>query len=266
MSKDLTWKTPKARLFSTPLPKETRTYKPVSHRELADTTLKAIHKAGFKLDVQEYTSAREGLVANARYTISDIADSEMQLEIGWQNSYDKTLSLKFAIGTRILICDNGCVSGDMGAFKKKHVGDVKDFTPPRMIEAIKNAGSTFETIQKQRNLMKSIIIDSNKRAEILGRMFLEKDLIGSTQLNIIKEELTKPTHDYKSENSLWELYNHTTFAMKHLHPRLWIDNHVAVHNFFIKNYIVKDFLLVKESHIHTDYDKAHKSIIKEGMF
>ena len=232
MSKDVTWRTPKTRLFSIPLPAETRTYKPVGHKELADTTLEAIHKAGFKLDKQEYSSAREGMVANARYTISDVADSEMQLEIGWQNSYDKTLSLKFAVGTRIMICENGCVSGDLGSFAKKHVGEVQLFAPSEMMESIKKASDTFETIQKQRDMMKMIECSKRTQAELLGRMFLEQEIINSSQLNIVKQELKHPTHDYKCENSMWELYNHTTFAMKNLHPRLWLDAHIKVHKFF----------------------------------
>lgn len=232
MSELVTWRVPKARLFSAPLPKETRTYKPVSHKELAETTLEAIHKAGFKLDKHEYSSARGGLVANARYTIMDIADSEMQLEIGWQNSYDKTLSLKFAIGTRIFICDNGCVSGDLGAFKKQHRGEVKDFAPLKMTEAISAAGETFKKIQSQRDTMKIIEVNEQTQAELIGRMFIEQEMLNSTQINIIRNEIKKPTFDYGCPNSLWELYNHTTLSMKNLHPRLWMDDHMAVHKFF----------------------------------
>jgi len=92
-----------AKLFSAELPAETRTYKPVHHKELSDVTLEAIHSAGFKLGKHRYSSAKDGAVANGRYVITDVADEEMQLEIGWQNSYDKSLSLKFAIGTRILV-------------------------------------------------------------------------------------------------------------------------------------------------------------------
>ena len=44
-----------------------------------------------------YSSAREGKVANGKFTIKNVADSEMQLQIGWQNSYDRSMSLKFAI-------------------------------------------------------------------------------------------------------------------------------------------------------------------------
>ena len=171
-----TYRVPEATLFATPLPMETRTYKPVSHKEIADTTLESIHKAGFKLDKQEYSSAQDGMIANARYTISDVADSEMQLEIGWQNSYNKKLTLKFAIGTRIFICQNGCVSGDMGAFKRKHTGDVVDFAPSAIIKAIERSGDTFKDIQYQRDLMKDIETTRQVQAELLGRMFIEHDL------------------------------------------------------------------------------------------
>lgn len=85
------------------LPTESNTYKPVSHSELIDLTLNGIIKAGFAIDTESYSSIESGLIANAKYTIKNVADSEMQLQIGWQNSYDKSLSLKFAIGTQIFI-------------------------------------------------------------------------------------------------------------------------------------------------------------------
>jgi hypothetical protein len=227
-----TYRVPEARLFATPLPRETKTYKPVSHRMLADTTMEAIHKAGFKIGKQEYMAAVDGQVASARYTVTDVADSEMQLEIGWQNSYNKKLTLKFAIGTRIMICQNGCVSGNLGAFARKHTGDVLPFSHERIIEAIKGSGETFRQIQEQRDMMKSIEASSQVQAELLGRMYFEEEILKSTQIEIIKRELKKPTFDYGCPDSLWELYNHTTFAMKEIHPTLWMDNHIKVHNFF----------------------------------
>jgi hypothetical protein len=58
-------------------------------------------------------------------------------------------------------------------------------------------------------------------------------LIRSTQLNIIKRELKAPTHDYGASGSLWELYQFTTFAMKEVHPSLWMNNHIEAHGFFV---------------------------------
>ena len=228
-----TYSTTKYILTGTELPKETRTYKPVSHGQLIDLTLESIHQAGFKLDSEKYSAARDGNIANGRFTISNVADKEMQLQIGWQNSYDKSLSLKFAIGTQIIVCQNGMVSGDYGAFKRKHQGDVQEFTPAAIIEYIKSAGEGFRKMQSERELMKHVQINARATAELVGRMILEKEFIESTQVNMIKRELNKPTHDYGAPQSLWELYQYTTYAMKDVHPTLWMGNHIDAHDFFV---------------------------------
>ena len=219
-------------LLNAEVPQQTRTYKPVSHQQLIDLTLESIYQAGFQLDSEIYSSAVDGQIANGRYTIKDVADSEMQLQIGWQNSYNKSLSLKFAVGTRILVCANGCVSGDFGAFKKKHMGTVQEFTPTAITEYIKRAGDMFSLLQKDRETMKQVNIDKRVTSEIIGRMFIEEDFIQSTQLNLIKKELEAPTHDYNAPGSLWELYNFTTYSMKQIHPTLWMENHMKAHTFF----------------------------------
>lgn len=220
-------------LLQADIPQETKTYKPVSHQQLMDLTLESIHQAGFTLDKETYSAARDGQVANGRYTITNVADSEMQLQIGWQNSYDKSLSLKFAIGTRIFICSNGCVSGDYGAFRKKHVGEVQTFAPTAITEYIKQAGEAFRRIQEEREQMKNIEVTKRTAAELIGRLFFEEQTIQSTQLNIIKKEMEAPTFDYGSPGSLWELYQHTTYAMKEIHPSLWMKNHMDAHSFFV---------------------------------
>ena len=213
-----TYNSTKDLLIKAELPQQTRTYKPVTHQQLIDLTLESINQAGFALDKELYSSTSDGQVANGNFTISNVADKEMQLQIGWQNSYNKTLSLKFAIGTRIMICSNGCVSGDFGAFKKRHKGDIQDFTPGAIIDYIKGAGEAFTLMQNQRESMKQIEITKRTKAELVGRMMLEEQFISSTQLNIISRELKAPTHDYNAKDSMWELYNYTTFAMKETHP------------------------------------------------
>jgi hypothetical protein len=220
-------------LLTADIPQETKTYKPVTHQQLMDLTLESIHSAGFELESEVYSAARDGNVANGRYVIKNVADSEMQLQIGWQNSYDKSMSLKFAIGTRIIVCSNGMVSGDYGAFKKAHKGEIQTFTPNAITEYIKQAGDAFTRIQNEREAMKNMEITKRTAAELIGRMIIEESIIESTQLNIIRGELEKPSFDYGAPGSLWELYQHTTFAMKEVHPSLWMRNHINAHSFFV---------------------------------
>ena len=220
-------------LVNTPVPQQTRSYKPVSHEQLIDLTLESIYQAGFELDKETYTASTDGQVANGRFTISNVADRDMQLQIGWQNSYNRQVSLKFAIGARIFICQNGCVSGDYGSFKKKHVGEVQTFAPAAIIDYIKSAGDAFRRLQQDRDVMKNIELTPTRKAELIGQLYIEKEIINSLQLNIIKSEVKKPTFDYGAKDSLWELYQHTTYALKQQHPGSWMNSHIDTHEFFV---------------------------------
>lgn len=219
-------------MLNASVPEQTKTYKPVSHQELMDLTLESIHQSGYQLAKQEYSVAEDGGVANGKYTISNVADSEMQLQVAWQNSYNKKVSLKFALGTRIMICANGMVSGNYGSFKSKHVGDVQTVAPANIVEYIKKGSSAFSSLQRDRDLFKQYEATDQVRAELIGRMFIQDDLITSTQLNIIKRELINPTHNYGADGSLWDLYNHATFALKGSHPSKWMSAHSELHTFF----------------------------------
>jgi len=230
------YSTTKERLIATPLPQQTRSYKPVSNQQLIDLTLEGIEKSGFVLDKELYSFANDGNQSNGRYVIKSVSDNEMSLMVGWQNSYDKSLSLKFAVGAHIFICSNGSVVGDMGTFKKKHVGEVQVFAPEKIREYISNAGELFRTMQLDKERMKEVEMTKRTSAELVGRMFLEENIITSTQLNIIKREMENPSYDYKADGSLWQLYNHTTHALKETHPSLWFKQHAEVHN-FVTQYI-----------------------------
>lgn len=220
-------------LVAVKLPEQTKSYKPISHGQLIDLTLNGIENSGFKLDKQIYTSAANGQVANGRYTISNIADSEMQIQIGWQNSYNKQMSLKFAIGVQVFICSNGAVSGDMGTFKRKHVGDIQEFTPQSITEYIRSAGDSFREMQIQREMMKQVELTKRQKGELIGRMIVEQGFISSSELNIIRKEIQHPTYNYGAEDSLWELYQHTTFSLKETHPVNWMSDHMNAHDFFV---------------------------------
>lgn len=228
-----TYNSTKDVLLRAQVPQQTRTYKPITHQQLIDLTLESIQQAGFTLDKELYSSTPDGQIANGNFTISNVTDKEMQLQIGWQNSYNKTLSLKFAIGARIFICQNGSVHGDMGSFRKKHMGTVQEFTPAAITEYIKQAGDTFQTMQTERESMKQIEVSRRTQAELVGRLLLEEKLISTMQVNQIAAELTNPTYDYGAPGSMWELYQFTTQTMKETHPRFWINDHMQAHKFFV---------------------------------
>jgi len=228
-----TYKTDREFLVKTPIPSTSRTYRPISHQEVIDLTINSIVGAGFQVDKEEYNSARNGNIATGKYTIKNVADSEMQLQISWLNSYDKSKRLTWGIGNQVRICMNGMISADLGAFKKKHQGNIQEYSPRMIAEYVKRAGNTFEEMQKEREQMKKIVLSDRDRSTLVGRLFLEEKLLTTTQLNIISREVECPTYDYGSKDSVWDFYNHVTLSLKEIHPSLYMETLMDTHKFFV---------------------------------
>lgn len=116
-------------LLGLSVPDNTRTWKPISYKNLINITLEGLDKCGFVLNKEMYNYSADGMKANGKYHLEYGNDNDMGLMIAWQNSYNKTLSLKFAIGGSVFICENGVVRGDIGTYKRKHIGDIQHVTP-----------------------------------------------------------------------------------------------------------------------------------------
>jgi len=102
-----------------------------------------------------------------------------------------------------------------------------------LLNTSESAGESFREMQIQRELMKQVELTKRQQGELIGRMIVEEGFISSSELNIIRKELQHPTHNYNAENSLWELYQHTTFSLKETHPVNWMSDHMSAHSFFV---------------------------------
>lgn len=231
MSKILT-PTVKEALIRVKLPKATKSYVPVPHKAMMDMTLEQLDKNGMKVLSESYGIARNGSQAMGFYEIGSQGDTEMRIRVGWHNSYDKSMPVRWAIGGHIIVCGNGMVAGDIGAFKRKHTGTVlADYMEQAKIH-VESAGEMFQKLIADKEKLKNIEITKRASAELVGRMFLEEDIITATQLGIIKREMENPSYDYKAPGTVWELYNHATVSFKEEHPQLFIDRHIKHHKFF----------------------------------
>lgn len=242
----------KSILLAAKLPKSTRSYAPVSHRTVIETTLEALDKAGIQVISQLYTAARDGRQGNGIYQLQG-GDETMNFRLIWQNSYDKSLPLASAMGANVIVCGNGMVVGYMGRFKRKHTGTVLDEFKESIVKYISEAGEVFHKMVVDREKMKEIELSKRLCAELVGRMFIEQDIITATQVGIIKRELEAPSFDYntaKKRNEegilvgpecLWDTYNAITVSLKDDHPQHSIQRHINVHKFITKDAFIKEF-------------------------
>jgi hypothetical protein len=234
----ITLRTPisKSDLKKVILPGATESYAPVPHIKVIEMTLEELEKNGFKVLSEAYHIARKGDQARGDYQIQT-KDKDMHIQLAWMNSYDKTIPLRWAVGGHVIICGNGMVVGDMGIFKRRHTGTVIEDYKEAIHLHINSAGEMFEKLIKERKQLKNIEISAQARAELIGRMFIQENVLTATQLGIIKKEIENPSFgNYGAPGSVWELYNHGTVGMKEDHPSLYIDHHVRYHNFFKKEF------------------------------
>jgi hypothetical protein len=166
------------------------------------------------------------------------------------------------------VCSNGCVAGDLGAYKRKHTGtaDVEAFETMR--NYLYGAKQIFDKLVSDKEHLKKIDLEASEMAAILGRMFIHNEIITSTQINIIKREMQNPTHDYGVPvNNAWSLYNYTTFAFKEDNPKNWMKRHIDLHKFFSENFNIesKEFIPTAPSVEQTEIfsDSSFEEIITE---
>jgi len=217
-------------LLNASLPLKTDSYAPVPHKDVIEFTLENLDKANFKVIEEKYSTARDGQQGMGFYNIQT-PDPEMCIRLIWHNSYDKTMPLRWAMGANVIVCTNGMVRGEMGAFKRRHTGTVLSDYTENISQYISQAGDRFDALVRDRERMKEIELTKRNCAELVGRMFIEEAVINATQVGIIKREIENPSFNYNSDGSLWQFYNHCTVAFKEAHPRHFLDHHTMLHNF-----------------------------------
>jgi len=229
-------------LLSAALPEKTDRYTPIAHSVIDVMTRNILYDMGFEIKSTTYNSTNDGQVGQCKYSLNFGDDPDMGLMVAWQNSYNKTISFKYAVGTYVFICDNGAVAGDVGAYKRKHTGtaDLEAFTIIR--NYLRDAKSIYERLIADKKQLMAISLTPQEMAGYMGLMFIHDEIITSTQLNIMKREYENPTYDYGVPKcNAWSLYNYATYAFKEDSPRTWMKRHIDLHNFFSRHFELKKY-------------------------
>lgn len=225
-------------IIAVALPNHGGKYAVIPHKTIIDKVNEEFKKHGFTVNTSTYKSTVTGNIANGIYHLNYGTDKDMALMFAWSNSYDKTQKFKCAVGASVFVCGNGMISGDMGAASRKHMGAEAQNDAFEFIEdQIKDAKTHYDNLVRHKEMLKKIIITKTTQAAIVGRMFIDDEILTLTQMGVVQRELNKPSHNYGGDpNSAWSLYNHLTFALKESHPTTYLDDHSKLHQFFVDEY------------------------------
>lgn len=210
-------------------------YAPVKHVEVIETIRDYINSQGLTILKEEYNANTKSQQLIGKFML-DNSNTEIKPMISFKNSQDGKISFGICSGTVCFICTNGQIFGDTFQYKRKHTGNGHK----EILESIKYAVEGLELKLKQHqeiaNQLKEVKLDTRTISTLCGRLFLEDKIVQSEQLNLIKQELEKPTFNYGNPESAWEFYNHCTFALRDAAPRLWHKQHQQLGNFFQQEY------------------------------
>jgi hypothetical protein len=220
------------------LPNHGGKYVTVQHGFVIDQTKAELLNAGFTINQELYKTSADGQMAQGIYHLNYGNDADMGLMFAWSNSYNKMMRFKCAVGAHVFICSNGVVNGDMGNYKRKHIGNTALSDVTNTIQSqISQAKEHYDKLVEDKEMLKNIILTPRDKGRILGELFAKDEILTLTQVGIVKREMDKPTHVYNADvNSAWSMYNHITFALKESHPMTYLDDHKKVHTFFVNEY------------------------------
>lgn len=235
----------RALLESISLPQHGGRYTVISHKFIIDTAIAELANAGLVVEQELYRCSIDGNIATGVYHIKHDQDQELGMVFTWANSYDKTMRFKCAVGAYVKCSGNLILKRDMGAWDRKHTGNADTEAHETIKFQISNAATSFARILQDKAKMKNITVDNQTKGSILGRLYFEKELLSSEQLNTIKTQFKTPKFDYNSEgDSLWTFYNHISYSLQRAHPKTWMDQQRLI-NWFLCDMFTLDAIQVE---------------------
>ena len=219
-------------LVAAPLPKHGKTYTVIPHKDVIDVTKTLLDNNGFKITKELYRANMNAKVAQGVYHLASTEDEEMGMMFAWTNSYDKSTRFQCAVGAFVNVCSNGMLCGDMANYARKHTGKADHDIHTQISSQIKSANKYYTKLIQDKDQMRKIFLPKKQQAELVGRLFLDEEIIDASQVSCIKAEMKDPSYDYNADlNNAWTFYNHVTHSFKKSHPRTWMSDQVKFHEF-----------------------------------
>ncbi len=215
-------------LAAIPLPKETRTYKPIGHDALANmlSSMATNLLPEFTLEKSQFGLARDGQKMFGVHTFKN-GNSDLGLSIGFRNSYDRSLSVGIAVGASVFVCDNLVLTGDLTVLRK-HTSNVHADIDGLALSAIYRSRSAFNQIKADAEVMKGIPMSDDEAYRMLGFIY-GRGIINPRQIPVVKNEWLKPSHDAFEDRNLWAFYNAVTESLKTSPPQSIMERHLELH-------------------------------------
>lgn len=208
----------RAQLMDVPLPKKTDSYTPINVAEIFNVVDTLSSKHNFELKGEILETKRENNQQKMRF-VFDLGDPNLGFELAVLNSYDKTIAFKSGAGSTAYICWNLQVMAE-NRFVHKHTGAVDEMVYEYLVGQFEIAEEMVVAAQKRWDYFNTIELSQKQMHELVGKMVLEDNLLKAEQFNVFRKSMIESPVKYENltKNSLNELFQHTTYAIRDTAP------------------------------------------------
>lgn len=226
------------------MPWSNDTYTPISNRFIMDLIGDKINGMGLTVRNEDYRTSvtKEGRIKGVIGGFNIVTpDENYGQRVMFRNSYDKSMSFAIVVGTIVMVCENGCISGDY-QYRRIHRGVITGDTSTTQEDIVDNINGSFQYLETaftritgQLDELKHFEISPDETYKILGELFFKQEVISITQMSIIKRELAQSNnfrHINDTDFTAYDLYNHITESLKISPANSYIKNHVDTHKLF----------------------------------
>lgn len=227
----------KSDTYGVMIPPKTESYIPVPNRVFIEEVETELKKRGISVQKESYTLSGKGNIMTGKMQL-EMGDDDLQMTIGLMNSYDKSKKLGIGAGGNVIICDNGMFISDFQKLRK-HTGDVLETMHTMIQNTLQYITDTLEDLQYYKAAYKEIQVKPSVVHELIGEMFMQEDLLRSTQLNRYKEYANADANPFKGD-SLWDFYNNITEVYKLENPFSYFSTHIDFQDFITNKFNIND--------------------------
>lgn len=247
--------------------KKTETYEPVPFGKLLDMVLETLElnnikvndisiqfNKKFKLKEENYKDINTCFI-KLELELKDINDSEIKLELGIVSSHNKRKAVTFALGGKVMICNNGMLIADLIEVRK-HTKNVWKDVESKLSEILINTNTKYNDLIKFKEETKDIYLNHYDVCQLIGMCITDKVFNTYEQIQKVRDLYNIPKvnslsgitnikgfHKEFNYDNLWCFYNWCTEALKSAPINTQLNQHKQLHETVIEfmkhNYYIK---------------------------
>lgn len=225
------------------VPEDTSSYTAVPHQDFVMSMYKhadnLLAPKGFKFEGERYVTDGDGQRLFFVHHYKN-GDSGMNMAMGCRNSYDKSMKAGIAFGSRVFVCDNMVITGDINIMRS-HRGNAIEYLNEQIVLSMYKASDSWDDTRRDRDAMASYAMDEDDGFALMGLLKShtrrEKEsskriLTSEKEWKAIEDYWVEPQHEYEGGNrTLWAWYNSFTFQFRDLKPHEQLQRHASLHRF-----------------------------------